>query len=183
MFGKRLPLLHLILSILLITLGCIIAWFNILNQQEKLQVNLTGVEVTGTVIFKRQVMRSSGRGSSYINVFTVYYFDKVPEEDRQPIVLEAFGKQIELGKGRPYIGDFYSYDIENISNALYDRTHTGDPVSILYLPGKPEKVWLKEAVADQTQIFLFWPLTLIGGSLIFSTILTIDGYRKMPRSK
>lgn len=143
---------RVLLSTLLAALGFIFAALNIQSQREHISVNRTGIEVTGRVAFKLQEFRSSGRGSSRVNTFRVYYFDEPPESEREPVVLKAFGKEIVLGKGSPYIGNFHAYDIEGIPDALFQRTEEGSRLPLLYLPGNPEKVWLKSNVEGKTGI-------------------------------
>lgn len=102
--------------------GLTSAWINLQTQQEQIQLNLVGVEVMGSISSKRQTLQSSGRGTQRINTINVFYFDRPATVEDAPIIFDAFGKKITLSDGQSAIGNFYSYDIHNVPDEIYEQT-------------------------------------------------------------
>lgn len=150
--------------------GLTSAWLNLQTQQEQIQLNLAGVEVMGSISFKRQTLQSSGRSTQWVNTFNVSYFDKPTTAEDDPIVFDAFGKQITLSDGQSAIGDFYSYDIHNIPDTIYEQATEGERLALIYLPEAPEKVWLKSMIKVKTEPDFRGPISFALIGLLLAVI-------------
>lgn len=158
------------MSLIFLVGGLICAWLNLQSQQEQIQLHLTGVEVMGSISFKRQTVQSRGRSTGWVNTFSVNYFDKPTTVESDPIVFDAFGKEITLSTGQPAIGDFYSYDIHNVPDEIYEQTTEGERLALIYLPGAPEKVWIKSMVKVKAELNFSGPRVFVLIGLLLALV-------------
>lgn len=132
-------------GIVAILIGVVAIFASINGNRVIQQRDAEGIQVSATVVSKRQEWVSSSRTTTRVNAFDIMYFEKTEYKDEVWDLGDGFEITMPTISD---IGDFYSSTVVRVPDRIYNKTAEGDSVEIIYLESDPERVWLAEQVAD-----------------------------------